>query len=319
MSDPGQVRASSARSDSRTLGEVVQCRPGTHLHSPKPGVASLADEDLRSKGVKVQIEIKGETCPSPTSCGRTPSAAWARSPARSRSSRRLEIEIFKEPNPRVADCQVAEGTLYLKGVTLRARDASPGDAALAEPDGRRARPPGEAPPRQTPPPPRGPRGRRTGGGATAWKARWPRRRSLIHAATWIPRCGWSSLPRRAQPLQAARARPRTPAGEGQRAAAAAIGHPGGSYPWPMPSLLDRALNVGEAKKLQDLPEARRADQRVRARARTRHRRRTARTHGRAARARRRRRGRSTRSCPSASRSSVRPASGRWRCATSTSS
>jgi putative sigma-54 modulation protein len=38
---------------------------------------------------------------------------------------RLEIEIFREPNPRVADCQVAEGTLYLKGVTLRARDATP--------------------------------------------------------------------------------------------------------------------------------------------------------------------------------------------------
>ncbi len=38
---------------------------------------------------------------------------------------RLEIEIFQEPNPRVADCQVAEATLYLKGVTLRARDASP--------------------------------------------------------------------------------------------------------------------------------------------------------------------------------------------------
>jgi len=38
---------------------------------------------------------------------------------------RLEIEIFKEPNPRVADCHVVEGTLYLKGVTLRASDASP--------------------------------------------------------------------------------------------------------------------------------------------------------------------------------------------------
>src|ERR1700720_4129513 len=38
---------------------------------------------------------------------------------------RLEIEIFKEPNPRVADCHVAEATLYLKGVTLRARDCSP--------------------------------------------------------------------------------------------------------------------------------------------------------------------------------------------------
>jgi putative sigma-54 modulation protein len=38
---------------------------------------------------------------------------------------RLEIEVFRECNPRVADSQVAECTLYLKGVTLRARDASP--------------------------------------------------------------------------------------------------------------------------------------------------------------------------------------------------
>lgn len=36
----------------------------------------------------------------------------------------LEIEMFQEPNPRVADSQVVEATLYLKGVTLRARDAS---------------------------------------------------------------------------------------------------------------------------------------------------------------------------------------------------
>ncbi len=38
---------------------------------------------------------------------------------------RLEIEISQERNPRVADSQVAECTLYLKGVTLRAREASP--------------------------------------------------------------------------------------------------------------------------------------------------------------------------------------------------
>jgi putative sigma-54 modulation protein len=37
----------------------------------------------------------------------------------------LEIELSLERNPRVADCHVAEATLYLKGVTLRARDASP--------------------------------------------------------------------------------------------------------------------------------------------------------------------------------------------------
>jgi putative sigma-54 modulation protein len=37
---------------------------------------------------------------------------------------RLEVEIFEERNPANPDCQVAEATLYLKGVTLRARDAS---------------------------------------------------------------------------------------------------------------------------------------------------------------------------------------------------
>jgi putative sigma-54 modulation protein len=38
---------------------------------------------------------------------------------------RLEVEIYEERNPSIADRQVAEATLYLKGATLRARDASP--------------------------------------------------------------------------------------------------------------------------------------------------------------------------------------------------
>ena len=37
----------------------------------------------------------------------------------------LEVEVFEECNPAIADSQVAEATLHLKGVTLRARDASP--------------------------------------------------------------------------------------------------------------------------------------------------------------------------------------------------
>jgi len=37
----------------------------------------------------------------------------------------LEIEVFEERNPAIADSQVAEATLHLKRVTLRARDASP--------------------------------------------------------------------------------------------------------------------------------------------------------------------------------------------------
>lgn len=36
----------------------------------------------------------------------------------------LEVEVFEERNPAIADSKVAEATLHLKGVTLRARCAS---------------------------------------------------------------------------------------------------------------------------------------------------------------------------------------------------
>ena len=36
----------------------------------------------------------------------------------------LEVEVFHEQNPSIAESQVAEATLHLKGVTLRARHAS---------------------------------------------------------------------------------------------------------------------------------------------------------------------------------------------------
>jgi putative sigma-54 modulation protein len=37
----------------------------------------------------------------------------------------LEVELSAERNPSIADNQIAEATLRLKGVTLRAREASP--------------------------------------------------------------------------------------------------------------------------------------------------------------------------------------------------
>jgi putative sigma-54 modulation protein len=37
----------------------------------------------------------------------------------------LEVELYVERNPANPDCHVAEATLHLKGVTLRAHDASP--------------------------------------------------------------------------------------------------------------------------------------------------------------------------------------------------
>jgi putative sigma-54 modulation protein len=73
----------------------------------------------------MQIDIKGRNVPV-TADMRTHVERRLNKVARQVSDlARLEIEIFKEPNPRVANCHVAEATLYLKGVTLRARDASP--------------------------------------------------------------------------------------------------------------------------------------------------------------------------------------------------
>ena len=37
----------------------------------------------------------------------------------------LEVELTEERNPSIADRQVAEATLHLKRITLRAREASP--------------------------------------------------------------------------------------------------------------------------------------------------------------------------------------------------
>ena len=38
---------------------------------------------------------------------------------------RLDVELSEERNPSIADSQVAQATLHLKGVTLRAHEASP--------------------------------------------------------------------------------------------------------------------------------------------------------------------------------------------------
>src|SRR5256885_9824817 len=37
---------------------------------------------------------------------------------------RLEVEVSHERNPAIAECQVAEATLHLKGVTLRERESA---------------------------------------------------------------------------------------------------------------------------------------------------------------------------------------------------
>ncbi len=73
----------------------------------------------------MQIDIKGRNIPVTDELRMHAERRLSKVARQVSDLARLEIEIFTERNPRVADSQVAECTLYLKGVTLRARDASP--------------------------------------------------------------------------------------------------------------------------------------------------------------------------------------------------
>jgi putative sigma-54 modulation protein len=73
----------------------------------------------------MQIDIKGRNVPITDEMREHLERRLAKVDRQVSKLARLEVELSREPNPRVANCQVAEVTLYLKRVTLRARDASP--------------------------------------------------------------------------------------------------------------------------------------------------------------------------------------------------
>jgi len=73
----------------------------------------------------MQIDIKGRNVPVSDEIREHLDRRLAKISKQVSELARLEIEIFKEPNPRVADRHVAGATLYLKGVTLRASDSAP--------------------------------------------------------------------------------------------------------------------------------------------------------------------------------------------------
>src|SRR4030081_174683 len=82
-------------------------------------------KSLTTKGVLMQIDIKGRNVPVSDNFRRHAERRLGKISRQVSPLARLELEIFAERNPRVADSQVTEATLYLKGITLRARDASP--------------------------------------------------------------------------------------------------------------------------------------------------------------------------------------------------
>lgn len=70
--------------------------------------------EVRGRNVQVTDEIRGHVGKRFARVGRQVSDLAT-----------LEVELSEERNPSIADRMVAEATLHLKGVTLRASEASP--------------------------------------------------------------------------------------------------------------------------------------------------------------------------------------------------
>jgi putative sigma-54 modulation protein len=73
----------------------------------------------------MRIEVKGRNLPVSDDLREHVSKRFRKVSRQVSELAELEVEVFEEKNPAIADSQVAEATLHLKGVTLRSRDASP--------------------------------------------------------------------------------------------------------------------------------------------------------------------------------------------------
>ena len=72
----------------------------------------------------MQIEVKGRNLQVSDECRELIERRFERVAKQVSGQARLLIELSVEPKTAAPDCQSAEATLYLKGTTLRARDAS---------------------------------------------------------------------------------------------------------------------------------------------------------------------------------------------------
>jgi putative sigma-54 modulation protein len=72
----------------------------------------------------MQIEVKGRNCPVTDELRERTERRFEKVAKQVSDLARLEVELIEERNPANPDDCVAEATLYLKGVTLRAREAT---------------------------------------------------------------------------------------------------------------------------------------------------------------------------------------------------
>jgi putative sigma-54 modulation protein len=79
----------------------------------------------------MQIDVKGRNVPVTDELREHVRKRFAAVDKQVSMFARLEIEFSEERNPAIPEAYVAEATLYLKGVTLRARDRSARDCEHA--------------------------------------------------------------------------------------------------------------------------------------------------------------------------------------------
>ena len=70
--------------------------------------------EIRGRNIEVTEELRGHV-----------EKRFARIGRQVADEAQLDVELSEERNPAIAERYVAEATLYLKGVTLRAREATP--------------------------------------------------------------------------------------------------------------------------------------------------------------------------------------------------
>jgi putative sigma-54 modulation protein len=85
----------------------------------------VAWNGIRAKEGSVRIEVRGRNTEVTDELRRHVEKRFARIGKQVSELAVLEVELTEERNPSIADSQVAEATLHLKRVTLRAREASP--------------------------------------------------------------------------------------------------------------------------------------------------------------------------------------------------
>jgi putative sigma-54 modulation protein len=72
----------------------------------------------------MQIEVKGRNCPVTDELRERVEKRFAKVAKQVSDLATMEVELYEERNPANPECHVAEVTLHLKGVTLRAKEAT---------------------------------------------------------------------------------------------------------------------------------------------------------------------------------------------------